>query len=191
MTSSPPRAAPGGWAARRHGRHATVWATWTKHTHRRGARPPLIKLFNRFCDNDLIGRSGWRQWRRRLTERQKRRSRSEGTAQSGRVAAGTGRFMTEGAGVEKASAAGEYLDLAKRIQADFDNYRKRAQRDREENVKVGQRQARLSSSLAFLDDLERALGSNAQRGGAAQGRDADTKQPTDHCCRSYGLREMP
>ncbi len=50
------------------------------------------------------------------------------------------------------------MDLAKRIQAEFDNYKKRAQRDREEQVKAANDKL-LLEMLGFLDDFERALSS--------------------------------
>jgi molecular chaperone GrpE len=50
----------------------------------------------------------------------------------------------------------EYLALAQRVQADFDNYRKRALRDQERLV--GHAHERLVRELLpILDDLERAL----------------------------------
>jgi molecular chaperone GrpE len=52
------------------------------------------------------------------------------------------------------------LDLAKRIQADFDNYKKRAQRDKEEQIKAANDRL-LYDLLGFLDDFERALASKA------------------------------
>jgi molecular chaperone GrpE len=55
----------------------------------------------------------------------------------------------------------EYLALAQRVQADFDNYRKRAIRDQERLV--GHAHERLVRELLpVLDDLERALEAAAQ-----------------------------
>ena len=68
------------------------------------------------------------------------------------------RFRTE---TEEAKAQAERnLDLAKRIQADFDNYKKRAQRDKEEQIKAANDRL-LYDMLGFLDDFERALASKA------------------------------
>lgn len=57
---------------------------------------------------------------------------------------------------EAKALADRNLDLAKRIQADFDNYKKRAQRDREEQLKAANDRL-LFELLGFLDDFERAL----------------------------------
>ncbi|NLX47412.1 MAG: nucleotide exchange factor GrpE [Euryarchaeota archaeon] len=63
--------------------------------------------------------------------------------------------------VEEAKAQAERnLDLAKRIQADFDNYKKRSQRDRDEQIKAANDRL-LYELLGFLDDFERALASKA------------------------------
>jgi molecular chaperone GrpE len=63
--------------------------------------------------------------------------------------------------IEEARAQAEKnLDLAKRIQADFDNYKKRAQRDKEEQIKAANDRL-LYDLLGFLDDFERALASQA------------------------------
>ena len=50
----------------------------------------------------------------------------------------------------------EYLALAQRVQADFDNYRKRAVRDQERLV-VHAHERLVRELLPVLDDLERAL----------------------------------
>jgi len=55
---------------------------------------------------------------------------------------------------EKADA---YLDMARRLQADFDNYRKRTQRETEEYRKYAC-SAIVSDLLTVVDDLDRALG---------------------------------
>jgi molecular chaperone GrpE len=68
---------------------------------------------------------------------------------------------TEGlqAEVREAKALAERnLELAKRIQADFDNYKKRAQREKEEQAKAANDKL-LYELLGFLDDFERALAS--------------------------------
>jgi molecular chaperone GrpE len=63
--------------------------------------------------------------------------------------------------IEEARAQAERnLDLAERIQADFDNYKKRAQRDKEEQIKAANDRL-LYDLLGFLDDFERALASKA------------------------------
>jgi molecular chaperone GrpE len=50
----------------------------------------------------------------------------------------------------------EYLALAQRVQADFDNYRKRALRDQERLVALAHERL-VRELLPILDDLERAL----------------------------------
>lgn len=62
--------------------------------------------------------------------------------------------------IEAKAQAERNLDLAKRIQADFDNYKKRSQRDREEQVKAANDKL-LYELLGFLDDLDRALDAKA------------------------------
>ena len=63
--------------------------------------------------------------------------------------------------LEEANAqADRNLDLAKRIQADFDNYKKRAQREKEEQIKAANDRL-LYELLGFLDDFERALAAKA------------------------------
>jgi molecular chaperone GrpE len=55
----------------------------------------------------------------------------------------------------------EYLALAQRVQADFDNYRKRAIRDQERLVAHAHERL-VRELLPVLDDLERALEAAAQ-----------------------------
>src|SRR5207237_406152 len=52
--------------------------------------------------------------------------------------------------------AEEYLATAQRVQADFDNYRKRAQRDQESLIARAHERL-VKELLPILDDLERAL----------------------------------
>lgn len=61
---------------------------------------------------------------------------------------------------EAKEEAEKNLEMAKRIQADFDNYRKRAQRDKDEQVKAANDKL-LFEMLGFLDDFERALASKS------------------------------
>lgn len=58
--------------------------------------------------------------------------------------------------VALAAERDEYLALAQRVQADFDNYRKRAIRDQERLV-VHAHERLVRELLPVLDDLERAL----------------------------------
>ena len=50
----------------------------------------------------------------------------------------------------------QYLDLAQRVQADFENYRKRAAREQERLVAHAHERL-VRELLPVLDDLERAL----------------------------------
>jgi molecular chaperone GrpE len=61
---------------------------------------------------------------------------------------------------ETRAQAESNLDLAKRIQAEFDNYKKRSQREREEQVKAANDRL-LYELLGILDDFERALTSKS------------------------------
>ena len=60
---------------------------------------------------------------------------------------------------EAQAKADEYLDLARRVQADFDNYRKRSQKEKED-YKAFATADLLSDLLTIVDDLDRALEHN-------------------------------
>ena len=87
------------------------------------------------------------------------------------------------------AASKEYLDLAKRIQADFDNYKKRAQRDKDEFMRAANDRL-VADLLGALDDLERSLSllvkDEEMRKGVSQ-----IHLNLTNLLRSYGLREMP
>ncbi len=57
---------------------------------------------------------------------------------------------------EAQEQAAKYLDMARRIQADFDNYRKRTQRENEEFRKYASAGI-VTDLLNIVDDLDRAL----------------------------------
>ena len=57
---------------------------------------------------------------------------------------------------EAKALADKYLDMARRLQADFDNYRKRAERDKEE-YKTYACSSIVKDLLPIVDDLDRAL----------------------------------
>lgn len=90
---------------------------------------------------------------------------------------------------QQKAMADQYLDLARRIQADFDNYRKRAQRDREENIRSANDKLILDL-LGVLDDLERALAAPADEVELHQGI-CQVKCNLLALLKSYGLEEMP
>jgi len=83
----------------------------------------------------------------------------------------------------------EYLDAAKRIQAEFDNHKKRTQREREEFVKISNERL-IYELLPMLDDLERALSvscsSEELRMGIGQ-----VHSNLVSLLKGYGLREIP
>ncbi|UAL07654.1 MAG: nucleotide exchange factor GrpE [Candidatus Methanogranum gryphiswaldense] len=57
---------------------------------------------------------------------------------------------------EAQSKAEEYLSMARRLQADFDNYRKRTQKENEEFRKYAN-EGMVKELLSVIDDLDRAL----------------------------------
>ena len=57
---------------------------------------------------------------------------------------------------EAQEKADQYLDMARRLQADFDNYRKRVQRENEEFKKYASAGI-VTDLLTIVDDLDRAL----------------------------------
>jgi molecular chaperone GrpE len=83
----------------------------------------------------------------------------------------------------------EYLDLAKRIQADFDNYRKRTMREKDDIIRSASDRI-VIDLLPVLDDLERALSS---KGGEEELRTGIRQVQANllSLLRSYGLREIP
>jgi molecular chaperone GrpE len=92
--------------------------------------------------------------------------------------------------LEAERAAGrERLELAKRIQADFDNFKKRMQREKEESAKASNDRLMLDL-LVTVDDLERALSPSV--------KDEELRKGVQQIhsnlmalLRSYGLREIP
>lgn len=64
--------------------------------------------------------------------------------------------------------ADKYLDMARRLQADFDNYRKRTQRENEEYRKYACSTI-VQDLLTVVDDLDRALASTEEDSVLVQG----------------------
>jgi molecular chaperone GrpE len=83
----------------------------------------------------------------------------------------------------------EYLDAARRITAEFDNFRKRSAKDREEIVKCSNDKL-ITELLIVYDDLERALTSNASADEFRKGVN-QIHLNLGALLRSYGLREIP
>lgn len=82
----------------------------------------------------------------------------------------------------------ENLDLAKRIQADFDNYKKRVAREKEETVRCANDKL-IAELLGVVDDLERATGSAGKGDVMRQGVEQVRDNLKALLC-SYGLREI-
>ncbi|MDD3351398.1 MAG: nucleotide exchange factor GrpE [Candidatus Methanomethylophilaceae archaeon] len=105
----------------------------------------------------------------------------------------------EGTGCEEAPAkdelaearelADQYLNAAKRIQADFDNYRKRSLRDTEEFRKHAA-DGLATDLLATLDDLDRALDSTGEDNEFIRGV-RKVRQNLMKTLAGYGIGEVP
>lgn len=94
---------------------------------------------------------------------------------------------------DAAAQRDEYLGLLQRVQAEFDNYRKRALREREE----AERQATsrlLAEMLPVLDDLERAAalaaGPDLEPGALAPGLDLVRRKLSETLVK-HGVAEIP
>jgi molecular chaperone GrpE len=83
----------------------------------------------------------------------------------------------------------EYLDVARRIQAEFDNYKKRSARDVEEKVKAANDKL-IYELLNVLDDLDRATAPNIDEDNLRRGLE-QVRTNLLSSLRAYGLREIP
>lgn len=90
---------------------------------------------------------------------------------------------------KQVAAAREYLDAAKRIQAEFDNHKKRVQKEREEFVRVAN-QKLIGELLPILDDLERALEASCDLAGLQEGV-LRIYGNLKSLLRSHGVEEVP
>jgi molecular chaperone GrpE len=72
----------------------------------------------------------------------------------------------------------EYHDLLLRTRAEFDNYRKRVERERQESTTAASADL-LRDLLPLVDDLERALGADSGAGGYRKGVELIHKQLLD------------
>jgi molecular chaperone GrpE len=89
---------------------------------------------------------------------------------------------------KQTAAAKEYLDAARRIQAEFDNHKKRIQREREEFVKSANEKL-IYELLPILDDFERALSASC----SSEECETGICQIHDNLVsllKSYGLEEI-
>ncbi|MDD2626069.1 MAG: nucleotide exchange factor GrpE [Candidatus Methanomethylophilus sp.] len=103
-------------------------------------------------------------------------------------------FQTENeklrADLEKAQQqAGEYLQMAQRLQAEFDNFRKRTERDNAEFRKYAN-QNLVADLLNVADDLERALSAVKQDDSVAAGVKA-VRTNLMKILEQNGLQEIP
>ncbi|MCQ5375868.1 MAG: nucleotide exchange factor GrpE [Methanomassiliicoccales archaeon] len=90
---------------------------------------------------------------------------------------------------KQTSLAKEYLDLAKRIQADFDNHKKRIVKEREEIIRCANENL-ICDLLPTVDDLERALSANCQPEELRTGLNHIYNNLMS-LLHSYGLKEIP
>lgn len=90
--------------------------------------------------------------------------------------------------MEERAFSKNYLNSAKRIQADFDNYKKRQQKEME-RITESANEKLISELLPIIDDFERALAiTNSDQGmeGVRQIHSSITS-----LLKGYGLREVP
>ena len=90
---------------------------------------------------------------------------------------------------EAEAKAGEYLQMAQRLQADFDNFRKRTQRENEE-FKAFATTGLISELLTIEDDLDRALDSAKEENDFVIGV-RGIRQNLMKVLESKGLTEIP
>ena len=90
---------------------------------------------------------------------------------------------------EAEAKAGEYLQMAQRLQADFDNFRKRTQRENEE-FKTFATAGLISELLTIEDDLDRALDSAKEENDFVIGV-RGIRQNLMKILESKGLAEIP
>jgi len=90
---------------------------------------------------------------------------------------------------EAEEKADMYLDMARRLQADFDNYRKRTQRETEEYRKYAC-SAIVSDMLTIVDDLDRALGQAKEENDLVIGI-RGVRSNMMKILESNGLKEIP
>jgi molecular chaperone GrpE len=83
----------------------------------------------------------------------------------------------------------EVLDMAKRIQADFDNYKKRVVREREDIVRAANDKL-VMELLSTLDDLERATETDWDEAHLRVGI-GQVRSNLLSLLKGYGLREIP
>ena len=89
----------------------------------------------------------------------------------------------------QAALAKEYLDSAKRVQAEFDNYKKRVLREKDEYAKFANEKV-IGQLLTIIDDFERAIASQCELSDLKEG----IEQIHDNLMallKNHGLKEIP
>ncbi|MBE3579777.1 MAG: nucleotide exchange factor GrpE [Caldanaerobacter subterraneus] len=76
---------------------------------------------------------------------------------------------------EKEKEASEYLDIAQRIKAEFENYRKRTEREKADMIMYGQEQV-IVELLPVVDNFERALAAEGDYNSLKEGLELIYKQ---------------
>ena len=94
----------------------------------------------------------------------------------------------EGRLEESECKAGEYLELAQRLQADFENYKKRMQREREDSRKYANQKI-VQEFLDVKDNLERALEHQGEAKSLSEGIKLTLKQ-LDGLLKKHGVSEI-
>lgn len=89
---------------------------------------------------------------------------------------------------ESEGRCAEYLELAQRVQADFENYKKRAGREREDQRKFANQQI-VEEFLEVKDNLERALENQADTKSLTEGITLTLKQ-LDTLLKRHGVEEI-
>lgn len=124
-----------------------------------------------------------------MTDKSVRRSKAEDEAQS-RPTDRDAEASTLGEEVAAARAkADEYLCMAQRLQADFDNYRKRVQKENEEFRKAAA-DGMVRDLLPLIDDIDRALAAVTAEDELSAGFKAVRKNLMK-MLESRGLEEIP
>ncbi len=90
---------------------------------------------------------------------------------------------------EKESLSEKYLNTARRIQAEFENYKKRMKKEKERMVERANQEI-ISDFLDILDDFERALESECSQEEFREGIHG-VKSNLQKLLKSYGLKEIP
>lgn len=90
---------------------------------------------------------------------------------------------------KKEAECNEYLDMLKRTKAEYDNFRKRTQKEKEELFNDGFRVA-IEKIIPVLDNLERALEHSDEEGSLKEGLDMILKMFKD-VLQKEGVGEIP